>query len=319
MMVSFIVPVLNDAQGLTRCLASIHRAINGSSATEIIVVDNGSSDGSADVGRRADCAVLVIPGERVTTLRNRGAERAAGELLAFIDADHEIAPSWLSTALDVFADARVSAAGAPYSPPPDPTWVQRAYNALRDHTPGRRPIEWLASGNLAVRKNVFAKIGGFDPALEACEDVDLCQRIRSSGGLLVSDDGLHTTHFGDPRTLRQLFTSELWRGRNNLQVTLRERLTARSAVGLTIPVWQLTALAVALVSAATAQFPITLFSVVAFLLASLPRAVLLLGKGIPAAQAGTVALVYDAARALALIARKGHRRARVGGHAPADR
>jgi GT2 family glycosyltransferase len=58
---------------------------------------------------------------------------------------------------------------------------------------------------MAVSKEAFFSIGGFDQTLETCEDVDLRQRLRARGWRVVGDDRLHNVHFGDPATLGHLF------------------------------------------------------------------------------------------------------------------
>src|SRR5262245_53653351 len=129
--VSFVIPVRDDAGRLARCLASI--ASNHSQA-EIIVADNGSRDRSPEVAAQAGARVLPLPGLRVAELRNRAAGAASGDILAFVDADHEIAPTWVRAAIEALAPERAGAAGALYTAPPGGTWVQRLYGALRGRT-----------------------------------------------------------------------------------------------------------------------------------------------------------------------------------------
>jgi GT2 family glycosyltransferase len=321
--VSFIIPVRNDALNLQRCLDSIARLETTGAEVEVLVIDNGSADDSVGVARRAGARVLVLPGERVSALRNQGVHEAAGEVLAFVDADHELSAGWLAAALETLS-ARPEAAGvgAACWPPPSPTWVQRMYDALRGHVPVLREVEWLGAGNMVVRRSAFEGVGGFDTSLVACEDADLCNRLRAAGGLLLSDPRLRNVHFGDPATLRRLFRSELWRGRDNLRVTLRGPLSARSLASAMIPAINLTALAaIAAGLVGLAFFPAGAGWVIAAGAAvlgalTLLRAGRILGRldrvgPLEALQAGAVALVYDLARALALIARAGHRNRRV--------
>jgi GT2 family glycosyltransferase len=241
--VSVIVPVRNDADRLRRCLASVAKAAPPGRACEVIVADNGSTDASPAVAREAGARVADLPGLRVSALRNRAAALASGAHLAFIDADHEIDPAWIAAGLDALTDPGVGAAGALYLPPPRGTWVQRAYGALRGTTVGRRETDWLASGNLIVRRAAFDAIAGFDERLEACEDVDFCQRLRDAGWRLIADERLRSVHLGDPQTLGALFRAERWRGRNNIQVSLRTTRRWSQALGLVAPVLDLAALA----------------------------------------------------------------------------
>ena len=180
-LVSFVIPVLNDARRLRLCLETIACNHYPADRVEVVVVDNGSVDGSAAIAMNAGATVLERPGLRVGDLRNDGARAARGDILAFVDADHEIDPDWISSAVLALREPSVAAVGAPYHAPENGTWVQHAYDALRGRLPGRREVEWLGSGNLAVWQQAFDTHEGFDTTLETCEDVDLCRRLWQSG------------------------------------------------------------------------------------------------------------------------------------------
>jgi len=311
--VAFVIPVRNDAARLGRCLASI-RANVYEGRIEIVVLDNGSTDGSADVARAAGADVLEMPGAAVAELRNAGAARTTGEILAFVDADHVIDRTWIAAAVACLADATVGAAGAPYAPPPGATWVQRAYDRLRSHRPEHREVNWLGSGNLAVRRDVFIGLGGFDSSLQTCEDVDFCARVRTAGWRLIASEQLRSVHYGDPATLSALFTGELWRGRNNLTVFLRGPVTLRSIPSVAIPVIDSMCIAVALygvVTIAGTGWRLLMMGGAAFSALSALRS-LRMNQEAARLDAGTasanfvVACVYDLARCLALFARADH-------------
>jgi len=310
---SFVVPVRDDAVRLERCLRSIARA-SESVPIEVIVADNGSTDRSAEVAREAGAAVISLPDRPVSVMRNEAALGARAELIAFVDADHEVAPHWTTAVLDAIDRPAVWAVGANYHAPSDGTWVQRIYDAFRDHAPGTRTADWLPSGNLVVRKTAFEAVQGFDTTLESCEDVDLCRRLRAAGGTLVESEAIRSIHHGDPRTLRGLFLAELWRGRDNLRVSLRERLTLRSAPSVAIPIAHLAA--AGLTAAGLIRAVLTGNS--SWVIAGLTIAaglttfratrlfVRLGGRLRDVPRVWLVAAVYDAARALALVARVGH-------------
>jgi hypothetical protein len=234
--VSFVIPVRNDAVRLDRCLASIRRNSFPSGEVEIIVADNGSVDDSASVAVRHGATVLSLPTLRLGALRNRAAAAATGRILAFVDADHEIVDTWIAAAVEAFESPDVTAVGAPCWPPPDGTWVQRAYDRLRSHPEGLHRTEWLGSGNLAVRTAAFRDLGGFDTSLETCEDVDLCRRIRGAGRGVWADGRLRNTHLGDPATLADVFRGERWRGRDNIRVSLRPPRSWRGVISGLLPV-----------------------------------------------------------------------------------
>src|SRR5262249_26721652 len=228
--------VRDDAARLARCLERVRSNRGRGVAIEVVVVDNGSRDGSAAVARGAGAVVIEAPGVAGAEMRNRGASAATGDAVAFVDADHEIESTWARVAIAALASGRVGAAGAPYHAPQNGTWVQRTYDTLRTRVAGRRDVEWLGSGNLAVRADAFREVSGFDTTLETCEDVDLCQRLRAAGYRVLSDDRLRSVHLGDPATLAALFRSELWRGRDNLRLALRGPLSWRGVPSVAIPV-----------------------------------------------------------------------------------
>jgi glycosyltransferase involved in cell wall biosynthesis len=313
--VSFVIPVRNDAQRLSGCLDSIADSDYPAGLVETIVVDNCSTDGSDDVARGAGAVVMALRTGAVASLRNEGAARATGDILAFVDADHRIDPGWLRALARSMQSSRVAAAGAPYTAPPHGTWVQRLYDGLREHHQERRQIEWLGSGNLAVRRTVFEALGGFDAALATCEDVDLCERLRAAGHAIISDPGMRSVHLGDPATLKGLFFGELWRGRDNLRASFRGPRDFRHLRSALAPVLFLGAVAIATFGtfwghqyglAAAACGIVTLIGI------SSVRATYLLRRTSPVTmisvvQALVVALTYDLARSLALVVRVSHR------------
>jgi Glycosyl transferase family group 2 len=263
--------------------------------------------------------VLDLPGLTVAAMRNRAAAAARGQVIAFIDADHEIDIGWVPAAVRVFSDPGVAAAGATYLSPPDGTWVQRLVGVLRGQTQGHHEVAWLASGNLLVRRALFQDLHGFDESLETCEDVDLCWRIRTAGRRLVADEGLRSVHLGDPRTLRDLFRAERWRGRNNLRASFRSWERWREMPSALLPLLGLASTTVGLVSIVAIPWAPGWGSTGALGLIAIPalgfvRVVrgFLRGMRVRASELPAVALVattYEAARAAALCLPAGHRNA----------
>jgi GT2 family glycosyltransferase len=320
-LISFIVPVRNDAAGLERCLRSIQRSGLPAEQLEIVVADNGSIDGSIQVARRHGARVIVDNQVRVAELRNLAAHHATGGILAFVDADNELAPSWAAAAVEILRDENIGAAGALYDAPADGTWVQRAYGHLRGHTRGTAEVHWLGGGNMVVPAATFQAVGGFSTSLETCEDVDLCNRILGLGLRIVGDERLASVHHGDPSTLSSLFRAELWRGRDNLRVSFRRPISWRvvpSAVVAIVDAAMVLAGAMGAALMFRAIRPGLDLVVAAVLVVALGAAIRVArqiarqsGLGLSAAaQLFVVTSVYDLARALSLIARVPHRRSR---------
>ena len=310
-----IVPVRDGARYLASCLAAIEADPYPGAQREILVADNGSTDGSTDIARSLGVRVISKPGVRVSALRNEAAREAKGDLLAFIDVDHQIATGWFRAALAALADSQVVAAGAPYRSPAHATWVQLMYDAMREHPSEPATTRWLGSGNLVVRRAAFDAVGGFDSQLEACEDVDLCRKLRLRGGTLVSTPGMTSVHLGDPPTLGALFRGELWRGRDNLRVSVRGPLSWRDVPSVVVPLFWLAVLALGIAAFLTSSRSVTSLALTGAALlvaASVLRAAGIIRRGSLRGattwlQALVVALVYDAARGLSLLGLATHR------------
>jgi glycosyltransferase involved in cell wall biosynthesis len=157
--VSVVISVHNDARRLDRCLASIKRTLYPCELVEVIVVDNGSEDGSAGVARHHGAIVLGCEG-RPGELRNRGARAALGGVLAFVSPSDQIDADWIPTAVDALSKGDGLAAVG---------------------KPGQR---------LAVRRLPFEKLGGYDGSRDLFDDADLCRRLRLAGHRIAVEPSL---------------------------------------------------------------------------------------------------------------------------------
>ena len=209
--VSFIVPVRNDAVRLQTCLRSILRNNHRPGDVELIVVDNGSTDRSAEVAAQLGARVIRVEQGRVAELRNRGAalathghprlRRRRQRNRGGLGACGSRVPAHASRRRGRSALSR--AAG-------------RHLGAAHLRSPPRhaRPARTRRTGSAAATSpccaTAFEAIGGFDTSLETCEDVDFCHRIRARGMRIVSDARLRSIHHGDPEdAARSLFQRAL--------------------------------------------------------------------------------------------------------------
>lgn len=217
--VSFVIPVLNGEQYIERCLKSIRGQNYPQEGYEIIVVDNGSTDDTLKIIRRCGVIYEVVPKLHVSALRNYGVAKSKGRYLAFIDADVEIGNAWITQGVQAVEKANVVAVGSYPMVSANATWVQRAWDL---HQRGRRseigirPIAWLPSMNLLVKRHEFLAIGGFNEKLLTAEDVDLCYRLKEQGEVMCHV-GMQAIHWGEAPDLRTFWRKEVWRGLGSLQ------------------------------------------------------------------------------------------------------
>jgi len=150
---------------------------------EVLVVDDGSSDLTAEIARRHPRAtVLSIPHSGLATARNEGLLATAGEIVAYLDSDAYPTPEWPYYLAMGFEKNDVVGVGGPNEcPPADTMRAQQIASApggpihvllsddLAEHIPGC---------NMAFRRSVLEELGGFDPIyMVAGDDVDFCWRV----------------------------------------------------------------------------------------------------------------------------------------------
>lgn len=193
--ISVIVPVKNGLPMLDEQLrALVTQQCNQS--WEIIVADNGSTDRTVEVVQgwaRCDSRVRLVDASAAKSAgaaRNVGARIARGDILAFCDADDIVHPGWVESWLHALKDADLASGLLDYwtlnglpppSPPvPRPSPVKNQFGFL----------EGAISANMAVRREAFEHVGGFDEALSVGEDTDLSWRLQLDGYRFAIGEGV---------------------------------------------------------------------------------------------------------------------------------
>lgn len=179
MRISVVVPVLDDAEALEHCLDALARQERA--ADEIVVVDSGSTDGSAEVAARHGARVLHVHVAGIPGATAAGLDGADGDVLARLDADTVPPPDWLGRIEAAFAGdpalAGVSGAATFYGGP----WLVRylgrlsltvGYFRLIAAVIGHPP---LYGSNFAIRADVWRRMTGtvHRGRMDVHDDVDL--------------------------------------------------------------------------------------------------------------------------------------------------
>jgi succinoglycan biosynthesis protein ExoA len=196
--ITVIVPVRNEARHLRGTLEQLLRQEYDPAAVEVLVVDGGSTDGTPDIVRslqaqHPNLKLLDNPRRLSSAARNVGVRHAQGELIAIIDGHCEIDnPRYLRDLADAFARSGADCLGRPQ--PLDVTGassLQEAIAAARSSRLGHHPASFIYADEerlvppqsvaVAYRRSVFEKVGLFDEAFDACEDVEFNQRVDQAG------------------------------------------------------------------------------------------------------------------------------------------
>ncbi len=192
MTLSVIIPALNEEENIAAVVDAVRRA----GPAEVIVVDGGSTDATAELAAQAGAIVLTSPPGRGLQQR-LGAERAQGEWLVFLHADTRLPENYPHVVAEILSH---------------PDVVGGAFRFKLDEPGARyrwmeRLVDWrcrlfeLPYGDQAifVRASVLAQVGGF-PDLPIMEDYELIRRLRKLGRIEVASAAAPTS----ARRLRKL-------------------------------------------------------------------------------------------------------------------
>ncbi|MBI3573620.1 glycosyltransferase family 2 protein [Candidatus Kaiserbacteria bacterium] len=190
MKISFVIPAYNEEAYLGGCLEAlcleIHREA-GSFKTEMIVVNNASTDKTREIAKRfAGVSIIEEPKKGVALARQKGLEAAKGDIIAYIDADTKVTPGWIPVMLAEFAaDPALVAISGPYIYYDLPAFWRRLawpYHLVVGGITEFFTGQWVFGGNFAARRSALSAIGGFDTSiLFYGEDQNVVQRLKKVG------------------------------------------------------------------------------------------------------------------------------------------
>lgn len=213
-MLSAIIPTHERPAELRACLETLQRQDVGAGELEIVVVDDGSRTDMRSVAAAAPGAFPVRV-EHQASLglnagRNRGAQAACGEVLAFLDDDTLVSPGWARALLDAFERHPCAAVGGriqlqlPGIPPP---WLDGCACYLAEYDLGVA-ARWLSpedpvpvGANCAIRRSEFEASDGFRAGLDRIGrslvsngDTEFFRRLRAGGGRLWYEPAASVRH-----------------------------------------------------------------------------------------------------------------------------
>ncbi len=239
---SIIIATFNRAIYLSQCFEGLASLDNDPADFEIIIIDNNSTDNTADIIRQFaesnpnyTVQYLYEPRQGATLARNRGIETALGEIICFLDDDTVPSPDWLNSVLNGFTDPLVGCVGGPaildFQGQNVPPWLREdlkgllsGYSLEYDRTTTITLVEeYPFLCNMAVRSGIFREVGDFRTDLGPTgnklvvgEETELIGRIREAGWLAIYQPEAEVRHLVAPERLRKQY---IYRSAMRLSVT----------------------------------------------------------------------------------------------------
>jgi len=188
-LITVVIAAYNEEKDLPKCLTAITTQDFPKEDYEILVVDNNSTDKTAEIAKSFGARVITETKQGNTPAVKCGMDAAEGEIIANTDADTVVFPDWLATIKKIFEDPKV--VGATGS-----AWVKTG-NKFKDFV--YRKIYDIFIGfnfligkphftgfNMVTRKKTYDEIGGLDPAFTMSPDVDLGLRLAKKGKIVFT-------------------------------------------------------------------------------------------------------------------------------------
>jgi lipopolysaccharide/colanic/teichoic acid biosynthesis glycosyltransferase/glycosyltransferase involved in cell wall biosynthesis len=227
---SVVIPAHNASRTITECLDALAAQTVAPERFEIVVVDDGSTDGTAEVARTwfarhpHICGlVLTQPKATPAAARNRGVERARAPLVLFTDADCAPAPNWIEAMEAAFTDPEVVGAKGTYRTRQSALvarFVQAEYEDKYDLLATQPRIDFIDTYSAAYRRDVFLANDGFDEVFPYLEDQEFSFRLAQRGYTLVFQPEAVVYHRHAP-TVRSYFRKKFIIGFWKAQVARR--------------------------------------------------------------------------------------------------
>jgi len=226
MEITLVIPGRNSASTIRQCLDSVIPLLGKNGLTEVIFVDDGSTDDTASIVATYPIRLITGTGSGPGSARNIGFKAACTPLIWFMDSDCTARSDTLEVLKKHLDEEGVSAAGGSYENMlPDSTLaclIQEEIHARHRRMPAN--VNFLATFNMLVRRDTLEEIGGFAEEFLKAQDAELSYRIIQQGGRLKFDIRSKVGHF-HPASIRQYLNTQknqgYWRVRLYLNHPVR--------------------------------------------------------------------------------------------------
>lgn len=182
MYLSIIIPAYNEEQLITLCLSAVAESLSANARPdfthEVIVVDNNSTDKTAELAGQSGARVVFEPINQISRARNAGAAVAKGDWLLFVDADSLLNPGMVADILACIDSGHHVGCGSLMEMPESPWWgtvILKIWSIVSV------TFVWASGALVVCRADAFHDVGGFDQDLYAADEIYLSGLLKKWG------------------------------------------------------------------------------------------------------------------------------------------
>jgi len=217
--ISVIIPAFNAAKIIHNTLSALKKQSYPKDLFEIIVVDDGSRDNTAEVAQKMSAIVLTQSNQGAGVARNLGAKRAKGEIILFTDSDCEPQEDWIESMVDPFQNHEIVGAKGFYKTKQhefSARFAQVEYEIKCNMLKKEHYIDFIDTYSAAYRRDIFLEAGGFDAVYTTAsgEDSELSYKLSIKGYKMVAVPDAFVYHL-HPDTLykylKKKYRNAYWR------------------------------------------------------------------------------------------------------------
>lgn len=214
---SIIVPAYNAGNTIKDCLSAVVNQSMSRDDYEVIVVDDGSTDGTGDMVKKFPVKYICQPNRGPASARNHGAREAVGKIIIFTDSDCVPAYKWVEEMTKPFEKPDVIAVKGAYKTNQRSLiarLVQTEFEERFKMLKRAESIDMVDTYSAAFRRDIFWQAGGFDESFPVAnnEDTDLSYKLSSAGYKMVFNPEAIVYHLRHPDTLLRYARQKFWRG-----------------------------------------------------------------------------------------------------------
>jgi glycosyltransferase involved in cell wall biosynthesis len=217
MKVSVIIPAYNAGKFIDKCINALLNQEYNKDDYEVILVDDGSSDNTADVVKGYPVKYIWQTNSGPAAARNKGANEAQGDIILFTDSDCVPMNNWIEEMIKPFRDSKVMAVKGAYRTDQKTLtarFVQIEFEERFEMLKKAESIDMIDTYSAGYRKSVFLSLGGFDPSFPIAnnEDTELSYRMSNAGHKMIFNPDAVVYHLNHPDSIKKYVRLKFWRG-----------------------------------------------------------------------------------------------------------